>query len=63
MCSHPTHIDARTVDEKFSWLRTDAVLIYGHTHVGETLGEIESHQHGVALGETSGLLVRRPDSW
>ena len=35
----------------------------GHTHVGETLVEIESQQHGVALGETSGLLVRFLDSW
>ena len=47
-------------------LRQVTTLTYyqpGHTHVGETLGEIESHQDGVALGETSGLLVRRPDSW
>ena len=31
MCSRPTHIDARTVDEKLSWLGTDAVLIYDTT--------------------------------
>ena len=35
----------------------------GYTHVGETLGEIESHQHGVALGDTVGLLVICLDTW
>ena len=38
--------------------RTMTLRSGGHTHVGETLGEIESHQDGVAHGETAGLLVR-----
>ena len=31
VCSRPTHIDARTVNDKFSWLGTDATLIYDTT--------------------------------
>ena len=31
VCSRPTHVDARTVNDKFSWLGTDAVLIYDTT--------------------------------
>ena len=57
----------RTEIEKMSNFRnllcTVALHNNGLTHVGETLGEIESHQHGVALGEPIGLLVRPLDSW
>ena len=31
MCSRPTHIDARTVNDQFSCLGTDATLIYDTT--------------------------------
>ena len=31
VCSSPSHIEARTVNEKLSWLGTDAVLIYDTT--------------------------------
>ena len=31
VCSRPTHIDARTVNDQFSWLGTDATLIYDTT--------------------------------
>ena len=35
----------------------------GYTHVGETLGDIESHQHVVALGDMARLLVIHSDTW
>ena len=31
VCPSPSHIEARTVNDKISWLGTDAVLIYDTT--------------------------------